>query len=133
MLEVLSSIKNGYIYSAVMVALVSKCLSIVPMCYDVYRTEYSQNISYITIALNFITAFFSLTVCIILSLYFQTFLFLILLVSTIFLFLIKNEFEKDDKPINKKENFSLKKSILNLTWNDIKKIFNPKLNGLIPN
>ena len=74
MLEVLSSIKNGYIYSAVMVALVSKCLSIVPMCYDVYRTEYSQNISYITISLNFIAAFFSLTVCIILSLYFQTFL-----------------------------------------------------------
>lgn len=142
MLETLNQIKNGYVYFAVMIALVNQCLSIVPMCYDVYRTTVSYNISYLTIGMNIIASFFSLTVCIIFSLYFQSFLFLTYLLSSIFLFLLKKEYESNDNPSlenkgnnknNKKENFSLTKSLKNLSWNDITLFFDPKKNGLTPN
>lgn len=133
MLETLNKIKNGYVYFAVMIALMAKCLCVIPMCYDIYKTQISENISYITIGMNITAAFFSLTICIIYSLFFQGFLFFVYLLSTIFLFMLKKEFENNTDKTKRRENFSLKQSLLNLKWADLKKFFDSKKNGLIPN
>lgn len=134
MLETLNNIKNGYVYIAVMIALVAKCLCVIPMCYDIYRTQISENVSYVTIGMNITAAFFSLTICIIYSLPFQGFLFFVYLISCLLLFILKKEFEKEGNDKNKRrENFSLKQSILDLKWSDLKNFFDPTKNGLSPN
>ena len=47
--------------------------------------------------------------------------------------MLKKEFENNDDKTKRRENFSLKQSLLNLKWTDLKNFFDPKKNGLIPN